>query len=115
MFWNTFIYLDFLELFKPVWQTTRRVSSYLFVVVILFGFSVSVGPCDEFPRTFSLILSLLVDAGSSLGFTASCDEDVGDVSEDELEVPVDKPGTTIGTQFAVLHYIRLPSLMRCGF
>ena len=31
--------------------------------------------------------------------------------EDEL----DKPGTTIGTKFSVLHCIRIPSLMRCGF
>ena len=28
---------------------------------------------------------------------ASCDKDVGDVGEDELEELVDKSGTTIGT------------------
>ena len=32
--------------------------------------------------------------------------------EDEL---ADKPGTTIGTKFSVLHCIRIPFLMRCGF
>ena len=31
--------------------------------------------------------------------------------EDEL----DKPGTTIGKKFSVLHIIRIPSLMKCGF
>ena len=69
--------------------------------------------CAEFPPTFSLILSL-VDAGCSVGVTASCDEDVADVGEDELDELVDRLGTTNGTQFAVLHSIFLPLLMRCG-
>ena len=51
----------------------------------------------------------------NVGATASCDTDVGDVGITELEEPVDKPGTTIGTLFSVLHLIRLPSLMSCGF
>ena len=63
----------------------------------LFGVSVSAGPCDEFPRTSSLILSLLVDAGCSVRVTMSCDRDVGEVGEDELEEIVDRPGTTKGT------------------
>ena len=49
---------------------------------ILFSFSVSAGPCDEFPRTSSIKLSLLVDAGCSVGVTVSCYEDVGEVGED---------------------------------
>ena len=59
----------------------------------------SAGSRDGSPRTLSkpLILSLLVDAGCCVGVTASCDADVGEVSEAELEEPVDKPGTTIGT------------------
>ena len=32
--------------------------------------------------------------------------------EEEL---VDKPGTTIGTKFSVLHCIRIPFFLRCGF
>ena len=32
--------------------------------------------------------------------------------EEEL---VDKPGTTTGTEFSVLHCIRKPFQMRCGF
>ena len=63
----------------------------------VFGFSFSAGPRDESPRTSSLILSLLDDAGCSVGVTASCDEDVRDVGEDELEELVDRPGTTKGT------------------
>ena len=31
------------------------------------------------------------------------------------EEPVDKPGTTIGRKFSVLHCIRIPFLMKCGF
>ena len=80
-----------------------------------FGFSVSAGPRDEFPRTPSLILSLLADAGCCVGITASCDKDVGDIGEDELEELVCRPRTTKGTKFAVLHSIHLPFLMSCGF
>ena len=36
----------------------------------------------------------------------------GSDPEDEL---VDKSGATIGTKFSVLHCIRIPFLMRCGF
>ena len=96
MFWNTIIYQIFREHFWPFWQITQRVartSSLSF----LFGFSVSVGPRDESPRTSSLILLLLVDAGCCVGDTASCDGDVGDVGEDELEELVDRPETTKGT------------------
>ena len=60
-------------------------------------------------------LSLLVDVGCNVGTTASCNTDVGDAGVAELEEPVDRPGTTIGTWFSVLHFIRLPSLMSCGF
>ena len=46
----------------------------------------------------------------------SCLEGVMDVEEGKLEEElVDKPGTTIGTKFSVLHCIRIPFLMRCGF
>ncbi len=38
------------------------------------------------------------------------------LEEGELEEELaDKPGTTIGTQFSVLHCIRVPFLIRCGF
>ena len=37
-----------------------------------------------------LVLSLLVDAGCNVGDAASCNTDVGDVGEDELEEPVDR-------------------------
>ena len=76
---------------------SRNGSSRRSSLTCLIGFSVSSGPRDEFPRTPSLILSLLVDAGCCVGITASCDDDVGDVGEDELEELVDRPGTTIGT------------------
>ena len=47
--------------------------------------------CDKFPCT---------STSSSFFFgrvTVSCDEDVGEVGEDEEEELVDEPGTTIGT------------------
>ena len=44
----------------------------------------------------------------------SCLEGVFEVDEDP-EDELDKPGTTIGTKFSVLHGILIPFLMRCGF
>ena len=68
---------------------------YGFVVSIFAGFfSISYGLCAEVPRSSSLILSLLADAGCSVGVTASCDEDVGEASDGELEDLVGRPGRT---------------------
>ena len=44
-----------------------------------------------------LVLSLLVHVGCCAGITASCGKDVGDVGVAEIEEPVKRPGTTIGT------------------
>ena len=54
-------------------------SSFLFV------FSVSAAPRDGFPRDSSLIISLLSVAGFSVLITVSCDEDVEEAGEDEVE------------------------------
>ena len=37
------------------------------------------------------------DAGCSVGVTVSCDEDVGEAGEDEVEELADRPRTTKGT------------------
>ena len=51
-----------------------------------------------------------------LGWLISCLEGVIDVEEWELEDElVNKPGTMIGTKFSVLHCLRTPFKMRCGF
>ena len=60
-------------------------------------FSVSAGSCNGFTRNSALILSLLVAAGFSVPITESCDEDVEEVGEDEVEELVDRLGTTNGT------------------
>ena len=44
----------------------------------------------------------------------SCLEGVLKVDEDP-EDELYKPGTTLGTKFSVLHCIRIPFKMRCGF
>ena len=44
----------------------------------------------------------------------SCLEGVIEVDEDP-EDELDKPGTTIGMKFSVLHCVRIPFVMRCGF
>ena len=60
-----------------------------------------VGEADEFEE--------------DVGWLLSCLEGVMDVDEGKLEEELDdKPGTTIGTKFFVLHCIRIPFLMRCG-
>ena len=52
-----------------------------------------------------------------VGEVDELEEDVGcqgvmDVEEGKLEEElVDKPGTTIGTKFSVLHCVRIPFLM----
>ena len=97
MNWNTFIHKIHREFFQPFWQITQRVSPYDLVVSILICFSISAGLCDGCPRTTLLIFSILDDAGCDVGITASCGTDVGDVCVAELEEPVDKPGTTVGT------------------
>ena len=103
------------KLFKPFRQIKQRVSPFRFVVLFYFYFLISAGSCDGRTSTVLLILSLLVNRGCNAGITASCGTDVGDVGEDELEELADRPGTTNGTWFAVLHSIFLPFLMRCGF
>ena len=35
--------------------------------------------------------------------------------DEEAEEELDKPGTTMGTKFSVLHIIRIPFEKRCGF
>ena len=55
---------------------TSSLSSFL------LEFSASAGPRDKFPCTSPRILSLLVDAGCSMGAAVSCDEDVGEVGEE---------------------------------
>ena len=74
----------------------------------LFGFSISAGPCDRFPCASTLVVSLLTVAGCSVGVTVSCDEDVGEVGEDEVEELVDRPGMTNGTWFDVSQLNFLP-------
>ena len=64
---------------------------------IRFSVNSSNRSCDGSPRTVQIVHSLLVDAGCNVRTTASCGTDIGDVGVAELEEPVNKPGTTIGT------------------
>ena len=51
-----------------------------------------------------------------VGRSISCLESVMGVEVDKLEEElVDKPGTTIGTKFSVLHCIRIPFLNEMWF
>ena len=51
-----------------------------------------------------------------VGRSISCLEGVVDVEEGKLEEElVDKPGTTIGTKFSMLHCIRIPFLNEMWF
>ena len=60
-------------------------------------FSISADPSDGFHRDSSLRISLLSIAVLSVLPTVSCDEDVEETGEDEVEELVDRPGTTKST------------------
>ena len=66
-------------------------------------------------RTCLSTLSLDTIAGGWSEWSIFWPERVVGVEVDELEEVVDKPGTTIGKKFSVLHCVRKPFLMRCGF
>ena len=77
-----------------LWSSLSRVSLSLNTVVV--------GEVDELEE--------------DVGWLRTCLEGVIDVEEWELDEELhDKPGTTIGTKFSVLHCIRIPFLMRRGF
>ena len=70
------------------------------IVLLLIHFYVSLvfaGLCNGFPRDSALILPLLSAEGFSVLVTESCNEDVEEVGEDDVEELVDKPRTTNGT------------------
>ena len=54
-------------------------------------------------RANSSVLPLLLVGGNSVSVTASCDDNVGEVDEDEVEELVNRPGTTNGTYFVFVH------------
>ena len=89
------------EFLSPFWQFRQRVSLCQFIVLILirvFDF------CWVLATSFLVLphsYSLLGVAGCSVGVKVSCDEDVGEVGEDEVEELVDRQGTTNGTSFSV--------------
>ena len=94
MFWNTFIYQHGTPVANQAHLAThhsvilRRCLFYLGCRFLLIHATGS-------PVCNSLVLSLLLLAGISVSVTVSCDEDVGQVGEEEELV--DKPGTTTGT------------------
>ena len=78
----------------------------------LFGFGISVGSCNNssgvsevygFLRACLSTFSLDSIAGWWSEWSISWPEGVVDVEVDELEEVIDKPGTTTGTKFSVLH------------
>ena len=99
MTWNTFIHKILRQFFSPFWQIKQWVFPYVLVVsisILIFRFLV-VHATGLPILCFSYSLSLRVGAGRNVRLAASCDNDVGDVCVAELEEPVDKAGTTIGT------------------
>ena len=88
------------EFLSPFWQFRQRVSLCSFIVLIFSGFRFLLVLATSFlvlPHSYSL----LGVAGCSVGVMVSCDEDVGEVGEDEVEELVDRQGTTNGTSFSV--------------
>ena len=84
-------------------------------VRILICVFVFVGSRERFPDATILVLTLRVAAGlDDVSSDVSCRNDVEDVLALELEEPVDNPGTAVGTEFSVLHWMCL-LLVKCGF
>ena len=91
-------------------SSLRHASSSSFLV-----FLVSADPRDGCHRDPTLIISLLSVAGFSVPTKESCDENVEESGEHEVEEIVDGIGTKNGTHFAILQLILLPLLVGCGF
>ena len=71
---------------------------------------------NRFPDAGMLVSSLRFVAGlDEVSSGVSCCNDVEDVFALNLEEPGDKPGTTIGAKFSVLHWVLVPFWFRCGF
>ena len=116
---------------NSLWMNSCRHSSmaeygspYLFRILIFWVFGILVGSCNHSsdvsevngsPRACLSTLSLDSIAGWWCERSISWPEGVVDVEVDELERLVVEPGTTPGTKFSVLHCIRKPFPMRCGF
>ena len=73
-----------------------------------FGVSFGSGNWSSSAQRRLLLLRVFAGAGVESSRIESCDTDFQDVVVAELEDPVDKPGTTIGTEFSVLRCIFLP-------
>ena len=64
----------------------------------------------------TVIIGEIDELEKDVGWLCSCLEGLIDVEEWELDEELDdKSGSTIGTKFSVLHCIRIPFLMKCGF
>ena len=76
------------------------------------------GGWSEFSNSVEDVVGVEIDdLEEDVGWSICCLEGVMDVEEGKLEEELaDKPRTTIGKKFSVLHCIRIPFLFkRCGF
>ena len=116
MFRNSIIHEIFFEFLQPLSEFNRSWSSSFFVLDFLLASVL----CFQHVNLTRLRDGDPSHTGSprSCLSTLSLDtvEDVMGVEVDELEEElVDKPGTTMGTKFSVLHCIGVQFQMRCGF
>ena len=136
------IFPEFLQQLRDLrtcatWVVTQQVSPFYLVIFVFIWFwildrsfrstcSLDTGTgWESIPLRSSLSgVSLSLDTvvvgevdklEEGEGWLRSCLEGVIDVEEWELDEELDdKPGTTIGTKFSVLHCVRIPFLI-CGF
>ena len=107
--------------FWLAWATTGLPVVSLQDVNLTQALDGNLSPSDLPLSWVSLSLNTVVvgevdELEEDVGWLPSCLEGVIDVEEWELDEELaDKPGTTIGTKFSVLHCIRIPFSMRCGF
>ena len=78
----------------------------------LFLLLVSEGLCSGVLRKSALVLPLVSIAGFSVPITESCDEDVEEVCEGDVEQLINKPGTTSGDRWSSDKYTHDPQALR---
>ena len=94
---NILVHQILFEILQQFRHILQKFTLWFFVVSIFRCSRCLLIHATGFPCDFSLTISLLSAAGFSMLIRSSCDEDVEEVGEYDVEERVDKPGITKGT------------------
>ena len=91
---------------SPLWDNSWEWDTIIYKILFEFVLTILADHATRLHALFRchfylgvrfLLVSFFASAGWCVGVTVSCDENVGDVGEDELEELVDRTKTTNGT------------------